>query len=733
MRVRHMSKKRFGSASIVICVFLLWGCDRTDQPPTSPPTSQPASPRTETVKPPSPLKIEIEESERKARVQALIEQLADESLENRQAAYAELRDTFVRKRDIPELTKEIARNANGEVTMSLRNLITFMERRWRLPDKGWTTDISEFFRRWEKEFQDLGCQATVSMGQDSKVRLNAPIRPEKWTGVINLILILEPEFLTLRGSLTNITFPGTLASLEHLDLEHTGVTDLTPLKGLQNLRGLNLQNRGVTDLTPLTGMQNLAWLELQNTEVTDLTPLKGMPKLRRLELQNSKVTDLTPLKGLPNLRKLYLQNTKVADLTPLKGMPNLWWLYLQNTEVTDLTPLEGMPELAELRLRNTKVTDLTPLKGLPELWGLFLSNTGVTDLTPLKGMPELKELYLSNTGVADLTPLKDMPKLRFLGLSNTKVTDLSPLKGMPNLESLSLQNTGVTYLAPLKGLPKLSYLYLKNTKVTSLHGLPHLYHLDLQNTEVTSLQGLPGLRTLSLQNTKVTDLTPLRGMSNLQGLDISNTGVTDLRPLRGMSDLLRLDISNTKVTHLTLLEELPQLDSLIANHVPNLKSLDPLMNHKMYRLEIGGTSIAKETVLKFIASQPGLDSLGLAGIAITDTDLATLPDRRYCSLDLSSTKVTDLSGIDCSNLGVLKINNTSIKVLPPDLTNLLRLEMRHTKLDPRELLRFPNLYSLKLTVDPTNRELVGILEKLPDSCEINDLPKDIFLKTLKEK
>ena len=247
-------------------------------------------------------------SEREVRVQALIKQLADESHENRQAAYAELRDTFVRKRDVPELTKEIFQNDNPEVHMSLQKLLTFMERRWRLPDKGWTTDIDEWIRRYKKEFQDLGCQATVGIGQDNRVRLAVRIRPEKWTEVIDLILIIEPEMLALRGSLTNITFLGTLANLEELDLSNTNVTDLTPLRGMAKLWELNISNTGVTALTPLKGLSSLRILHLKNTGVADLTPLKGMPNLWRLYLQNTKVTDLTPLKGLRYLTWLYLDN-----------------------------------------------------------------------------------------------------------------------------------------------------------------------------------------------------------------------------------------------------------------------------------------------------------------------------------------------------------------------------------------------------------------------------------------
>ncbi len=237
--------------------------------------------------------------------------------------------------------------------MSLRKLITYMRGRWRLPDKGWTTDIDECSRRYEKEFEALGYDVasvyrTKGMEEVSLLSLHVgvvEVPSENMTGVINLVLTLEPESLELWGPWTSIAGLGTLVNLKELDLK--------------------------------------------NTRVSDLTPLKGLPNLKKLELQFSKVTDLTPLKGLPNLRFLALGNTKVSDLTPLKGMPNLQCLYLQNTKVTDLTPLKGLAELRILNLENTNVTDLTPLKGLPVLMQLNLRNTNVTDLTPLKGMPIL--------------------------------------------------------------------------------------------------------------------------------------------------------------------------------------------------------------------------------------------------------------------------------------------------------------------------------------------------------
>ena len=275
-------------------------------------------------------KPNIPEPERKAKVQALVKQLADESLENRQAAYTELLDTFVRKRDIPDLHKEIARNADPKIRKSLWELITFLKARWRLPGKGWTLSIFECHRRYEREFEYLGCDlAIVSQGGWTGEYfltlhidiLDVPI--ENRAGVIDLIYTLEPESLFLWGPWSNITFLGTLGNLERLDLQFSEVTDLTPLKGLPRLERLNLQNAKVTDLTPLKGLGKLKSLNLQNTKVTDLTALKGMPHLEGLCLQNTQVTDLTPLKGLPKLERLDLQNTKVTDLTPLEGMPDL--------------------------------------------------------------------------------------------------------------------------------------------------------------------------------------------------------------------------------------------------------------------------------------------------------------------------------------------------------------------------------------------------------------------------
>lgn len=89
------------------------------------------------------------EIERKARVQELLAQITDESAENRDATFAELRDEIVRKRDVPELNLAMEQSTNSEVNSLLWDLGFQLEYDdvWRLPDYSWSTDLFECARR----------------------------------------------------------------------------------------------------------------------------------------------------------------------------------------------------------------------------------------------------------------------------------------------------------------------------------------------------------------------------------------------------------------------------------------------------------------------------------------------------------------------------------------------------------------------------------------------------------
>lgn len=295
------------------------------------------------------------ESSRLSQVQALVKELASESSELRRCAYNELRDSFLRKRDIPWLKQVVEKSRDLEVNKSLKQLILFMEQHWRLPDKAWTTDLLECAKRYREEFDRCGIDASIAIAREGRSKFGidiliseeGQIPVDKRSQIIDLILILEPEILGLAGGgWSDTMFLAQLVNLEEFALYDTQVADLNPLKGLQNLTKLTLENaKFICDITPLGELESLATLQLIGTNVTDLAPLKSLSRLNTLLLKNSIVSDLRPLEGMRSLRVLMLENTNVTDLTSIQRVNGLSDIYLDDKSSMDLSPLEGLAEL----------------------------------------------------------------------------------------------------------------------------------------------------------------------------------------------------------------------------------------------------------------------------------------------------------------------------------------------------------------------------------------------------
>lgn len=192
----------------------------------------------------------------------------------------------------------------------------------------------------------------------------------------------------------------------------------------QALRAANPSYNGNGKFTVKNGQ--IVVVDLNHCGITDLTPLRGLP-LSSLELWQSKVRDLSPLVGM-KLKRLNIGGcTGVSDISALKGMP-LESLHMAGVRAADLNALEDAP-LTSLNIYDTPVSDLTPLrKSLLEILDAG-SCDALRDLSPLRGLP-LRELHVNGTEVEDLTPLKEL-QLNELSVSDTRVSDLSPLANCP--------------------------------------------------------------------------------------------------------------------------------------------------------------------------------------------------------------------------------------------------------------------------------------------------------------
>jgi hypothetical protein len=174
-------------------------------------------------------KWKTREFERKEKVKYLMQQLNDDSQDGRNVSFAELRDKYIRRRDIAELKEEISHNAKSEDQSLLWELLFLnIESKWRLPNNVWISDLFKCATIWGKEIEDLGCEAKVSYGPDDGLRLTIPFQSEYSTEVINLILDMEPKILIVEGgeqkSIIGNTYLAELLELTN-DIEIIGVKD----------------------------------------------------------------------------------------------------------------------------------------------------------------------------------------------------------------------------------------------------------------------------------------------------------------------------------------------------------------------------------------------------------------------------------------------------------------------------------------------------------------------------
>ncbi|GAB3983935.1 NACHT domain-containing protein [Actinoallomurus acanthiterrae] len=189
--------------------------------------------------------------------------------------------------------------------------------------------------------RDLPALRTLRVGHLEEVTDLSPLRAQttlETLGLHDCPALTELDSLPSLDRLTELEIPGSSIDsgldelvrrapmLRLLQLNHSPwVGDLRPLTRL-DLTSLGLWGcRGITDFAPLAELTGLSFLDLEDTGIDDLTPLAGLVDLETIWLRHcGGVVDLTPLKGLRKLRELYIKNVAPGiDLAPLAGLRRL--------------------------------------------------------------------------------------------------------------------------------------------------------------------------------------------------------------------------------------------------------------------------------------------------------------------------------------------------------------------------------------------------------------------------
>jgi serine/threonine-protein kinase len=303
---------------------------------------------------------------------------------------------------------------------------------------------------------------------------------------------------------------GKLPRLNKLYLNHTGVKNLEPLKGIKGLAKIALADTKVDDdsIKPLLGL-HLCELDVKHDNITDKTlqsAASAWPDLIELIVDYTKVTDAgaASLGRFKHLDVAYFNGINVGNNMLEHLSPTVEWLGIGDTNIGDagLAKLSRFSHLQGLWIGRLKITrqginsvgavqsleslevggnsltgdDFTGLSRLHNLGTLHLDRTCVADNlgSVLKGMSKLSTLSLrctpiSDVGVKGLRQLNWLRTLNLAGCQNITDDAIGAICQFPNLENLSLSYTKVTKagLARLKDLHTLRVLKLCGMKLTA--------------------------------------------------------------------------------------------------------------------------------------------------------------------------------------------------------------------------------------------------------------------------
>jgi Leucine-rich repeat (LRR) protein len=303
-----------------------------------------------------------------------------------------------------------------------------------------------------------------------------------------IVLMKEAELTRLNPSREEMA---RVANITKVDI--SGVEDivsLEPVKILKNLKVLKFASTGVSSLSPLRGLLELEWVDASNTMVNELYSLEKHPKLKRLKIDKTQIRPQEInrfINNHPNCLLMFkteellrwygslskdwrsilmskVDRGNMTDSELLHTFINIEKLHF-DAPVKTLEPVLQFIKLKELEFNRTMISSLEPLRSITTLESLRCSHSPIASLEPIAQLRKLKKLNFEDTLVDDLEPLINLTGLTELVLSGTPVKDLKPLKGMINLKTIECNNTDVKSLKPIQGLRGLRSLKCYNTKI----------------------------------------------------------------------------------------------------------------------------------------------------------------------------------------------------------------------------------------------------------------------------
>ena len=247
---------------------------------------------------------------------------------------------------------------------------------------------------------------------------------------IDFSLSAKLSYYLSKGSWTSDGLADSMGSLpdnnvlSFLELDRGSIVSLSFLSSFDctSLRTLIMigsyyVNQQFLNFISLSGVENayeLNYLQIEKTGLCDLTGLDSLKKLTNLDLANNKLdysSQVSKIAECTNITTLNLDNNKIAEISFLSSLTALTTANLSNNSFSQIPDLSNLTSLATLNISGcTNITDLRPLEslirnGTTPLRTLNLQNcTGIESVSSTTGYDN-KSLIdrLKNAGCNSIT------------------------------------------------------------------------------------------------------------------------------------------------------------------------------------------------------------------------------------------------------------------------------------------------------------------------------------------
>ncbi|MBQ4820917.1 matrixin family metalloprotease [Aquimarina sp. MMG016] len=516
-----------------------------------------------------------------------------------------------------------------------------------------------------------------------------------------------------------------IAGVTTLDVDNTGITDLTGIADFTSLVNLDIDDNNINTVD-LSNNKQLQVLVAKDANIQNLN-LDGLTNLYQISLQFNVITSLdlstnTAIRSmnisLNELTYVNLQNGNNSIITDLdaRSNDNLECILVDDVNIVNTASIytdsqtnlsqyctyTAIPDANfETALENLGYDDISgdgqvPTALIETVTSLFVGNANISDLTGIEDFTALETLAAFQNNLTTLD-LSNNLALTFLSAPDNNISSLD-LGTNTSYETIFIRENNLSEI-DVTGFTSLEWLDLKNNPITALDVSSNLdlaqlqcegcnlFSLNMKNGNNTNISNFdiglnPNLTCVLVDDAAYstanwTSVDVQTVFNDVECAAISYIAIPDANFETALGNLGYDDISGDGQIPTTTIETLTSLDVSNAS-IANLTGIEAFVDLESLIVNdntISSINLGSNTKIKILnARNNGLTSLDIS--TCTDMDLLLLENNSLTSLDLS--KNTQLTRIWAQNNNFNSFdvtNNPLLRAIGISNSNLTSLDL----------------------------------------------------------